>query len=64
MHTFGILGMVLIWLVLVLFIVALVYYKDRETEGEISAKDVLDKRFANGEINEREYKIIRDSLRL
>lgn len=64
MHDFGMVGMGLVWLVLLLFIVALVYYKDRESESEISAKDILDKRFANGEINEREYKIIRDSLRL
>ncbi|PHQ65400.1 MAG: hypothetical protein COB99_04295 [Sulfurimonas sp.] len=64
MHTFGILGMGLVWLVLLLFIVAIIYYKDRDTESEVSAKDILDKRLANGEINEKEYKIIRDSLRL
>ncbi|WP_373001600.1 hypothetical protein [Sulfurimonas sp.] len=64
MHTFGILGMGLVWLVLLLLIVAFVYWMDRDNKNEMTAKDILDKRYANGEINEEEYKVIRDSLRL
>jgi putative membrane protein len=63
MHTFGMVGMGLIWLVILLIIVALIYIMDSKEETD-SAKDILDKRYANGEINEEEYKIIKDSLRL
>ncbi|EDZ62794.1 SHOCT domain-containing protein [Sulfurimonas gotlandica] len=63
MHSFGIVGMGLIWLVLLLVIVALIYVMDSDSD-QSSAKDILDKRFANGEIDEEEYKIIKDSLRL
>lgn len=63
MHDFGMVGMGLIWLVILLFIVALIYMMDSK-KGTDSAKDILDKRFASGEINEDEYKIIKESLRL
>ncbi|WP_294963300.1 hypothetical protein [Sulfurimonas sp.] len=61
MHAFG---MGLICLVLILFVLALLYYSDMDTDNDISAKEMLDNRFARGEINSQEYKVIRDSLRL
>lgn len=64
MHGWGF-GMGVGWLVPLLLIVLLVYYinsnKNNKKEG-LSAKEILDKRYANGEIDEQEYKKKRDLL--
>jgi putative membrane protein len=58
MHGWGF-GMGLGWLIPLLLIVVLVYYinsnKNSKKEG-LSAKEILDQRYANGEIDEQEYK--------
>ena len=56
--------MALMWLVLILFIIALLYYSDMESDDDVVAKKMLDNRFAKGEINFREYRVIKESLRL
>lgn len=66
MHTFEMIGIGLIWSIIVLSTVTILYWRsnDRSYQNKTSAKDILDERYVNGEINEREYKIIRDSLRV
>jgi putative membrane protein len=53
------------WLVPLLFIMALFYFlnDNRRTYNEESARDILDKRFANGEIDEEEYKRKKEQLK-
>lgn len=61
MHGWGF-GMGIGWLIPLLFIVILVsFIKDNKKEGE-SARDILDKRYARGEIDEKEYKTKRADL--
>lgn len=50
-------GMGLGWLIPLLFIAALVYFIAGNKKENSSAKDILDKRYANGEIDEQEYNI-------
>lgn len=55
MHGWGF-GMGVGWLIPLLFMVIVVYYiKENQKEGD-SARDILDKRYAKGEIDEKEYK--------
>ncbi len=58
MHGWGF-GMGLGWLIPLLLIGVLLYYinssKSNKNEG-LSAKELLDKRYAKGEIDEQEYK--------
>ncbi|WP_373036219.1 SHOCT domain-containing protein [Sulfurimonas sp.] len=61
MHTFG---MGFIWLILLFFVVAFVYLITKGNKHETTTKDILDKRYANGEINEHEYKTMKDELGL
>ncbi|NOX16205.1 MAG: SHOCT domain-containing protein [Epsilonproteobacteria bacterium] len=50
-------GMGLMWLIPILFIIALVYFlRDKDEEEWLSVNDILNIRFANGEIDEEEYK--------
>lgn len=61
MHGWGF-GMGIGWLIPLLFIVILVsFIKDNKKESE-SARDILDKRYARGEIDEKEYKTKRADL--
>ncbi len=61
MHGWGF-GMGIGWLIPLLFMVILVYYiKENQKEGD-SARDILDKRYAKGEIDEKEYKTKRADL--
>jgi len=55
MHEFGF-GMGLSWLVPLFLIFGLFYMINNTREKEESAEDILDKKYANGEINEEEYK--------
>ena len=51
------------WLIPILLIVALIYFVMGNKKEEPSARDILDKRYANGEIDEDEYKKKRDALK-
>ena len=59
LHVFG---MGLGWLILLLLIVALVYFLNGKNKDDDSARDILDKRYANGEIDEQEYKTRKKNL--
>ncbi len=54
--------MVIVWTVPLLLIVALVYFLNNNKKEPLSAKEILDMRFAKGEIDEEEYKRKRDAL--
>ena len=59
MHGFG---MGFSWLILLLLIVAFVYFVNGKNKDNDSARDILDKRYANGEIDEQEYKTRKENL--
>ena len=48
-------GMGLGWLLPLLIVGLLVYILQNKQEGKSSAQDLLDKRYAKGEIDEEEY---------
>ena len=56
-------GMGLGWLVPLLFIAAVVYFINTNKKDASSARDILDKRFASGEIDEEEYKRKKEALK-
>lgn len=64
MYDYGIhgYGMGLGWLILLLFIAVLVYIMNGNKKDGQSAIDILDKRYANGEIDEQEYKTKKENL--
>ena len=62
MYGYGMSGMIIVWTVPLLLIVALVYFINSNKKETLSAKEILDKRYANGEIDEQEYKRMRDAL--
>lgn len=49
------LGMTLVWLIPLLLIGALIYGVNGKKRDEFSAKEILDRRYANGEIDSQEY---------
>jgi len=53
------------WLIPLLFIMALFYFfnDNKIKNNEESAGDILDRRFANGEIDEAEYKRKKELLK-
>lgn len=55
-------GMGFGWLIFFLFIVILLYFINGNKKEDPSARDILDKRYAKGEIDEQEYKKKRDEL--
>ena len=56
-------GMGFGWLILLLFVVVLVYFiSGNNKRNGPSARDILDKRYANGEIDEQEYKTKKANL--
>lgn len=55
-------GMGLGWLIPLLLIVVLVYYIKSDKKDGLTAKEILDKRYANGEIDDQEYKRKRELL--
>lgn len=67
MHDYGVsgmgIGMGVVWLVPLLLIVAFIYFIIGNKKEDLSARDILDKRYANGEIDEDEYKRKRDELK-
>ena len=53
------------WFTLILFILLIVYFLKENTKGEekhSSAQDILDRRYANGEIDTEEYQEKYDAL--
>ncbi|HQS67688.1 MAG TPA: SHOCT domain-containing protein [Sulfuricurvum sp.] len=62
MNEYGLHGMGFGWLILLLFIILIVYFINNNKREDLSAKDILDKRYANGEIDETEYKIKKAAL--
>ncbi|MDF1877097.1 SHOCT domain-containing protein [Sulfurimonas sp. SAG-AH-194-L11] len=55
-------GMGLGWIIPLLFIFALFYFFNNTNNSKDSARDILDKRFANGEIDEEEYERRKERL--
>lgn len=55
-------GMGLGWFLILLFILVLVYFVNTNKKDGQSARDILDKRYANGEIDEKEYKTRKENL--
>lgn len=49
-------GIGLGWLIPLLIIGLLIYLVPNNQKGRSSAQDILDRRYANGEINEKEYR--------
>jgi putative membrane protein len=56
-------GMGFGWLILILFIAAIFYFISGNKNEDVSAKDILDKKYANGEIDEKEYKTRKENLK-
>lgn len=56
-------GMGFGWLIPLLFVLVLFYFFNNNKNDKESAQDILDKRFANGEIDEEEYKQKKEHLR-
>lgn len=56
-------GMGIGWLTVLLLIVALIYFLNGNNKENSSAIDILDKRYANGEIDEEEYKTKKENLK-
>jgi len=54
--TMGGFGMGFGWFIPLLFIGAIFYFFNENKKEEPSAKDILKKKYANGEIDEKEYK--------
>ncbi len=50
------------WLIFLILILTVIYFINRLLEEDSSAKDILDRRYANGEIDEDEYKKMRSLL--
>lgn len=65
MHDYGmsLWGMGAGWLVPVVLIILVVYFISTNKKDEPSAMDILDKRYASGEIDEEEYKRKKEQLR-
>ena len=55
MNGFG-MGMGFNWIIPILIILALIYFFSNTNESSDSAKDIIDKKYAKGEISEDEYK--------
>jgi putative membrane protein len=64
MYDFGLhgFGMWIGWFVPVL-ILLIIFYMFQNKSDTLSAKDILDKRYANGEIDDEEYKTKRDAIK-
>ena len=52
-------NMGLVWVSIILLVIVLIYYATttaRDTTDNLSAREILDIRYANGDIDEEEYK--------
>ena len=57
------LGMGFGWIIPVVFIFTLIYLINYLLKSDSSATEILDKKYANGELNEREYRVKKEALR-
>lgn len=55
-------GMGFGWIIAILFIVIFIYFINNLLKSDTSANDILDKRYANGEIDEKEFKAKKEVL--
>jgi len=55
-------GMGFGWIIAILFIGVFIYFINNLVKSDSSAKDILDKRYANGEIDEKEYRAKKEAL--
>jgi len=55
-------GMGFGWIIPLLFIVIFVYFINNLLKGDSSAQEILDKRYAEGEISQEEYKAKKAAL--
>ena len=53
------------WLMPILFLGVIIYFisSNKTSSDKETARDILDKRYANGEINDEEYKVKKASLK-
>lgn len=67
MHDYGMsgwgFGMGFGWLIPLFFIGVLIYFINGNKKDEPSARDILDKKYASGEIDEEEYKKKKEELK-
>jgi putative membrane protein len=61
MHGWGF-AMGLGWIIPLLLVGVLLYYMNNTKKEKLSAKEILDRRYAKGEIDEQEYKRMRTLL--
>ncbi len=55
-------GMWIGWFIPIL-IILVIFYMFQNKDDKLSAKDILDKKYANGEIDDEEYKKKRDAIK-
>ena len=55
-------GMGFGWIIPLLFIVIFVYFINNLLKGDSSAQEILDKKYADGEISQEEYKAKKAAL--
>ncbi len=55
-------GMGFGWIIPLLFMAMIIYFINSLIKGDSSAKEILDKRYADGEIDEEEYKAKKAAL--
>ena len=60
--TMGGFGMGFGWIVPVFFIFIIIYFINSLLKSDLSAKDILDKKYANGEISEEDYQVKKAAL--
>ncbi len=56
-------GMGFGWIIPLLFVVAIFYLLNTKSEANESAQDILNKKYAKGEIDEEEYKRKKEQLK-
>jgi len=50
------------WVLPVVFILVMIYFINTLLRSDLSAKDILDRKYANGELDELEYQLKKASL--
>lgn len=55
-------GMGFGWIIAIFFIVIFIYFINNLLKNDSSARDILDKKYANSEIDEKEYRVKKEAL--